>query len=151
MFQHGKHVQQNKVNCGKCDVLILRSTLDKTVGFCMPCFMELNDGLRPVELNALKEKGLFELFNRWNSFVKKGVPKIKRNRNIIDKLNHYLPVINASISGYLRFGKGSFDGYKNSELLAELKKSCEGELHEFLAELERFNNELASTIKHNKI
>ena len=140
-------MQENKVNCGKCDVLILRSTFDKTCGFCMPCFMELNNGLRPAELSTLKERGLFEYFNRWNSFVKKGVPKIKRNRNIIDKLNHYLPVINASISGYLRFGKGIFDGNKNSEFLAELKVSSEGALLEFLAELERFNNELINATK----
>ncbi len=113
----------------------------------MPCFMELNDGLRPAELRSLKGRGLFEYFNRWNTFVKKGVPKIKRNRNIIDKLSHYLPVINASISGYLRFGKGIFDGHKNSEFLVELKESSEGELLEFLAELERFNNELVNASK----
>ncbi|WP_152614523.1 hypothetical protein [Pseudoalteromonas luteoviolacea] len=140
-------MQEKKVNCGKCDVLILRATFDKTGGFCMPCFMELNNGLRPTELDALKEKGLFEYFNRWNIFVKNGVPKIKRNLSVIDKLNHYLPVINASISGYLRFGKGSFDGHKNSELLVELKVSSEGELLEFLSEVERFNNELMNVTK----
>jgi len=140
-------VEENKVNCGKCDAFILRSTLDKTCGFCMPCFMRLNDGLRPAELSTLKARGLFEYFNSWNSFVKKGVPKINRNRNIIDKLNHYLPVINASISGYLRFGKGIFDGHKNSEFLVELKASSEGELLEFLVEIEKFNNELVEISK----
>ena len=109
--------------------------------------MELNDGLRPAELSSLKERGLFEYFNSWNTFVKKGVPKIKRNRNIIDKLNHYLPVINASISGYLRFGKGTFDGHKNSEFLVELKEFSEGDLLEFLVDLERFNNELVNASK----
>lgn len=140
-------MQDKKVNCSKCNVSCLKSTYETTSGFCMPCFMELNDGLRPAELSSLKERGLFEYFNSWNTFVKKGVPKIKRNRNIIDKLNHYLPVINASISGYLRFGKGTFDGHKNSEFLVELKEFSEGDLLEFLVDLERFNNELVNASK----
>jgi hypothetical protein len=138
---------ENKANCSKCDVLFLKSTYDKTGGFCMPCFMELNDGLRPAELNSIKERGLFDYFNRWNAFEKKGVPRIKKNRKMIDKLNHYLPIINASISGYLRFGKGNFEGHKNSEFLVELKVSSEGELLEFLTELERFNSELENSTK----
>lgn len=142
-----KQVQENKVNCSKCDVLFLKSTSDKTGGFCMPCFMELNDGLRPAELSSLKERGLFEYFNRWNTFVKKSVPSVKRNRGIIDKLNHYLPIINASISGYLRFGEGCFEGEKNSIYLTELKACSEGELFVFLTEVEKFNSELANATK----
>ena len=113
----------------------------------MPCFMELNDGLRPAELSFLKERGLFEYFIKWNAFVKKGVPRIKSNRGIIDKLNHYLLIINASISGYLRFGKGSFGGEKNANYLEELKSRSEGELLVFLAEVEKFNSELANATK----
>lgn len=133
---------ENKLNCSRCAALILESTSAKSDGFCLRCFMELNNGLRPNELNSIKERGLLEFFNRWNSFVKKGVPKIKENRKILAKLSHYLPLINASISGYLRLGKGRFDGEQNSKFLLELKASSEGELFTFLTEVERFNSEL---------
>jgi len=140
-------VAKFKVNCSECGVLILNDTSKKTEGVYMPCFMKLNDGLRPAELSSLKGRGLYEYFNRWNAFVKKGVPKIKRNRKVVDKLNHYLPLINASISGYLRFGNGSFEGKQNSNYITELKVQSDSEMLLFLTEVERFNAELMSVTK----
>ncbi len=133
---------ENKLNCIRCNALFLESTSVKSGGFCLRCFMELNNGLKPNELNSIKERGLLDFFNKWNSFVKKGVPKIKKNRQILAKLNHYLPLINASISGHLRLGKGRFDGEQNSKFLLELKAGSEGELLMFLTEVEQFNSEL---------
>lgn len=147
MFTREMRVPENKVNCVKCDSLLLESTACTSGGLCMPCFMELNDGLRPAELKSLRGRGLLEFFNRWNSFVKKGVPKVKRNRKNLDKLNHYLPVINASVSGYLRFGKGCFNGEQNLKFLAELKEESEGELLVFLTETESLNGELINATK----
>ncbi len=138
---------ENKVNCSKCDSQFLESTSSASGGLCMPCFMGLNDGLRPTELNSLKDRGLLEFFDRWNAFVKKGVPKVKRNRKNLDKLSHYLPVINASVSGYLRFGKGHFNGEQNLNFLAELKEGSEGELLVFLTEAESLNSELINATK----
>lgn len=140
-------MSEKKVNCFKCDSLLLESTASTSGGLCMPCFMELNDGLRPAEFNSLKRRGLLEFFYRWNSFVKKGVPKVKRNCKNLDKLNHYLPVINTSVSGYLRLGKGCFNGEQNIKFLAELKEGSEGELLVFLTQVESFNNELINATK----
>jgi len=140
-------VPENKVNCIKCDSLLLESTACTSGGLCMPCFIGQSSGLRPAELSSLKGRGLLEFFNRWNLFVKKGVPKVKRNRKNLDKLNHYLPVINASVSGYLRFGKGCFNGEQNLKFIAELKEGSEGELLVFLTEAESLNSELINATK----
>ena len=137
----------SKIKCKKCDVLILKNTFSLSGGFCIPCFMKLNNGLKPSQLSSLKERDLFELFLKWDSFVKKGVPQIKRNRKTLDKLNRYLPLINTSISNYFRFGKGHFDGDRNSKYLIELKAESEGELLEFLREVEKFNIEITRLSK----
>lgn len=80
-------------------------------------------------------------------FCEEGGASVKGNGRIIDKLSHWLPVINASISGYLRCGKGKFDGQKNSDYLVKLKAASEGDILLFLTEIERFNSELVKATK----
>ncbi len=104
--------------------------------------MRDNRGFRPAELAALKERGLYDYLERWSRFVERGVPKVKKNRQVVPKLTHFLPLVNASISGFLRFGEGSFDGKTNSEMLEELILECDGELLEFIEEAKSMNSEL---------
>ena len=136
-----------KLNCRNCNASILTSTFENCSGLCMPCFKRENGGLRPVELASVKARGLYGYFQRWNAFVLEGVPKIKSHRRIVDELNHFLPLISASVSGYLRFGQGAYDGTDCEKFLNRLKSQCDGELLEFLAELDRFNNELVNATK----
>ncbi|OUR86901.1 hypothetical protein A9Q81_27625 [Gammaproteobacteria bacterium 42_54_T18] len=71
----------------------------------------------------------------------------KKDGETIIKLSHYLPVIQASISGFLRFGEGSFDGQKNIEWLNQLMSCSEGSLNLYIQELEAFNQELVDATK----
>lgn len=135
-----------RLKCNTCDALILPSTFDKCGGLCMQCFMKENDGYRPAELNSLRERCLYSYFERWNQFKEKSLPSVESN-DTINKLCHYIPVIHASVSGFLRVGEGRFDGSANIELLIELKCISDGKLKEYVSELEAFYQELIDVTK----
>ncbi|HEY6020947.1 MAG TPA: hypothetical protein VIY48_13910 [Candidatus Paceibacterota bacterium] len=103
--------------------------------------MKRNHGYRPSELASLRARELESYFDRWQRFQNKRVPSSWFHAPD-PKVTHYVPLIQAAISGYLRFGEGSFDAGANMRFLDELKATRGAKLKAYVLELEAFVQEL---------
>ncbi len=132
--------------CGVCGAVALQSTFAECGGLCMQCFMKRNYGYRPSELASLRARGLEHYFERWRRFENKRIP-FSWFHAPDPKTTHYVPLIQASISGYLRFGEGNFDAGPNIKFLVELKLSSKGKLNAYILELEELVQDLTDLTK----
>ena len=134
----------NRVQCSRCEALVLRSTEERCEGVCMPCYMLIHHGLKPAEVEELKQRGYDEVFEDWLKFRKQPIPKIQE-ADISDLLNHYLPVVVASINGAFK-SRSNYQIAAMENSLDLMMSKTRGEAYAYMRALRVFHEKICEAI-----
>ena len=134
------------VNWDFCNASILGATKIECGGLCMLCFKKENKGLSPSQLASIKDRGLSDIFDKWNKLVRQGVPNI-RNPVVSQKFHQSVPIVYSSVNGCFRSKNTKFDKNSILNLLTELKALGNKELEVYIGKVEAFILELIRATK----
>jgi hypothetical protein len=103
----------------------------------MRCYQKAHVDLKPHEVAAIRDCGLWESLLRWRQFEGKS-PPVAPSKELYNALSLYLPVIFGSVTGHIR-SCGTRDMSFCQGLLRELKSRLEEETWQaYLTELQEF-------------
>ena len=137
---------QKRTNCDSCNASILEKTKTRCEGLCAPCYMIINNGFKPGQIESFKRRGLSELVEKWIVLVRKGQPNI-RNPLIADRGKEVIPIVYSAVEGYFRSENKKYDGEYILRLLRELKSLQDDELQQYVTKVEVFIMELNRATK----
>ena len=131
----------DKVQCGSCKSSILESTKLRSNGFCTPCFMELNYGFRPSEVDSLKERGLIELAIEWKKIIRSGKPN-ERNPLKAEKLNKGYSEIYLYLEDYFLSNNSKLRGNEILNIMIELEPIANSEIKNLISKVKSLTMKL---------
>ena len=134
----------DKAQCGSCKSSILESTKLRSNGFCTPCFMELNYGFRPSEVDSLKERGLIELGIEWKKIIRSGKPN-ERNPFKAEELNKGYSEIYLHLEDYFLSKNAKLKGNEILRVITELKPIANSEIKQLISKVESLTIKLMKT------
>lgn len=135
-----------RTNCDSCYASILKTTKNRSNGLCAPCYMKVNNGFKPGQIESLKKRGLSEIVEDWGELVRQGQPNI-RNPLIANKGQEVIPVVYSEVEGYFASENKKFDGENILSLLKELKLLPDNELKQYVSKVEAFIRKLSRAAK----
>lgn len=139
-------MNQERTNCNSCNASILETTKIRCEGLCAPCYMAINNGFKPGQVELFKRRGLSELVEKWIDLVRQGQPNI-RNPLIANKGKEVIPVVYSAVEGFFRSDNKKYDGEHILRLLREMKLLQDEELQEYVSKVEAFIMELNRAAK----